>query len=157
VVDYSRKYYFNVRAPLFGKADGNVTLNPDGTLSKGEGHISMEKLGDMFPLKEILLDKWGITVDSKAEEFPSQQAAPVVTKIDISVKETGREYVLTKKWPRHQQNLESKPPLKVCDVLNGQADIKVLKFASASAGSASPQKKDNSKAIKIAGSIQMPK
>jgi len=154
VVDYSRKYYFNVCAPLFGTADANIELKDDGTLGKGGGKISMEKLGDIFPLKEILLDKWGITVASGAESFRSPQAAPVVTKIDISVKETGREYVLTKKWPLSQQHVKSTAPLKVCDALNGEADIKVLNFASASS---SHKKKDNSKAIKIAGSIQMPK
>jgi len=154
VVDYSRKYYFNVRAPLFGKADGNVTLNPDGTLSKGEAHISMEKLGDMFPLKEILLDKWGINVGPRNKGRTPSQTAPVVEKVDISIKETGRVYVLTKKWPLFQQHVKSTTPLKVCDALNGQADIKVLNFALASS---SHKKKDNSKAIKIAGSIQMPK
>ncbi len=63
-VDYSTKYYYNVRRPLVGSAKAEFKLNTDGTLGEGKGEVeskTVETFLSLFALKEIIEKAAGVS------------------------------------------------------------------------------------------------
>lgn len=61
VADYSNKYYYNARVPVFGSAGIAIKLAGDGTINEASANLDTTKLADVIPLKEILSKAAGIS------------------------------------------------------------------------------------------------
>ena len=99
VVDYTNTYYFNTAVPAFGTASATAELAADGTLTKATSSVDSSKLADLIPLKELLVDKLGLS--PPLAELDSKLAAMIVPvhKTAISIGRDGYNYTLTKLHP----------------------------------------------------------
>lgn len=152
IVDYENPYYFNANIPLFGTATATAELATDGTLTKATSTVDSTKLADSIPLKELLLDKWGLVAEFSPENTtgglndlpPATQRNHLIT---ISISTNGYKYSITKYYP-YSSGLNL-IPLEFCDK---KTSISKTNFSSI------PKKKEDKKnnAIRFDGSIVLP-
>lgn len=146
IVDYNKLYYFNARVPLFGTTKASTKLAADGTLTEVSTSVDYSKLAELIPLKELLIDRWGleeIAVALKKEEKPTIRNYVLTLSICIN----GYKYSLTK-YHKYKIGLNL-PPLRF-DTDN--ISVNRVKFGTESKSDNGKKKK----AISIEGSIILP-
>ena len=144
IVDYQNQYYFNATVPPFGTTTASIELAADGTLSKASSVVDSTKLADLIPLKELLIDKWGL---EKIAGVAALAEYPRDYSWTLSVSTDGFKYSLEKYHP-YSSGLNL-PPLQFDT--NGLS-VSREKFAKSNSGA----KKTNKNAISIQGSIILP-
>ncbi|MEW8437570.1 MAG: hypothetical protein AB2689_05375 [Candidatus Thiodiazotropha taylori] len=151
IVDYENPYYFNANIPLFGTATATAKLATDGTLTEASSTVDSTKLADSIPLKELLLDKWGLggAVSDAGTADALVGGASVADRsylLSISISTNGYKYSISKYHPISSGlNLS---PLKLSD-----DGISVFK---AQFGNTSNKKEKKKNAIEFDGSIVLP-
>jgi hypothetical protein len=146
IVDYSKLYYFNALVPAFGTTTASTKLASDGTLTEVTSSVDSSKLAELIPLKEILIDRWGleeIAVALKKKEKPVQRDYVMTLSISIN----GYKYSLTK---YHEYKIGLNLPPLSFDTDN----ISVNRVRFGSEIKSESEKKEN--AISIEGSITLP-
>ena len=93
IVDYTQKYYFNATIPPFGTTTSTAKIASDGTLSEASSTVDSTKLAESIPLKELLIDKWGLEKIFGAEK---EVKTPRDFSFTLSVSTNGYKYTLTK-------------------------------------------------------------
>jgi len=152
IVDYSKIYYFNTTVPPFGTTTGSVTLAADGTLTTGTSTVDTTKLAEVIPLNEILLKKFKLgdylpSVTS-TDKSNTKSKPPIPTPIlTISINKKSYQYNLTKHLP-YNSGLNLTP----LDFNSSDISIAVVTSNSSSGKPAA-----NSNAIKLNGTIELPK
>lgn len=152
IVDYSKVYYFNTIVPPFGTTTGSVTLAADGTLTTGTSTVDTTKLAEVIPLNEILLKKFklgdylpALTNTNKSNTKPkSPIPIPILT---ISISKKSYQYNLTKHLP-YNSGLNLVP----LDFNSSNISIAVV-----TSNSSSSKPAENTNAIKLNGTIELPK
>ncbi len=149
MVDYGKLYYFNATIPPFGTTTATAKLSPDGTLSEASSTVDASKLADLIPLKELLVDKWGL--DKKSDVSGLTNKPQKDYSLTISINVNGYKYTLTKYHPYNSG-------LNLAPLLFSSKEISVSKV-----GYGGSQKKEggssekNKNSILIEGAIILPK
>jgi len=149
VVDYDSKYYFNTTVPFFGTTTGSVTLATDGTLTTGTSTVDTTKLADVIPLNEYLLKKFKLgdyLPEAMIEDDGDQQAAPTAI-LSISINKKSNQYNLVK-YHSYSSGLNLAP----LTFSTPNVSVEVITSNSSSSAPAA-----SSNAIKINGTIELPK
>ena len=144
IVDYQNKYYFNTTVPPFGITTASMELAADGTISKASSTVDSTKLADLVPLKELLIDKWGI------EKIASGAALATVPRDyswALSINTNGFKYTLEKTHPINSG-------LNLLPLNFNTSGISISREEFSKSNSA--QKKANKNAISIQGTIILP-
>ena len=144
VVDYDHLYYFNSKVPPFGTSSATIKLAGDGTLTEASSTVDTTKLADLIPLKELLVDRLGLAAPAPGGA-PALGVGATVGTLAMSVRTNGYHYRVTK---IHQKGTSlNQDPL---DITNNKTIVR-SEFGSSSA------KAESSDAIKISGTVQLPK
>lgn len=145
IVDYENPYYFNATVPPFGTTTASLKLAPDGTLSEVSSTVDSSKLADLIPLKELLVDKWGLGKIADKDSLAALAERDFAFTLSISI--NGYKYNLSKV---HPYNLGLNMPPLGFDT--DGISVSRTKFGN------EPKKDDEKKkkAISIEGSIVLP-
>lgn len=167
IVDYSTKYYLNARKPLFGNTTVTQKLAPNGTLSESSAtvessldEIAIAAIGLATPLASIKVAQIGAAVTSVAALQPADDIKmakeaggkakinPVSDKIKytISIREAGYIYTFTK----YHDSFVS------CNSQMIKPNLSQGNFSRTAYTAQESESKDNKKAIKVEGSIELP-
>jgi hypothetical protein len=150
-VDYSKLYYYNSTIPFFGSSTSSIELSENGTLSKASNTSDNSKLVDLassltglFPIKELLTKRWGLTNDDTKAAFIGPESTSYQLFINVFI--DGYNYELIK-YLKFDDNLDY-PPLDFSSTQN----ITMTRFADKSE---STSNEDNNE-IKFNGSVKIP-
>ncbi|MEW8053086.1 MAG: hypothetical protein AB2809_22250 [Candidatus Thiodiazotropha sp.] len=165
IPDYSKKYYFNARAPFFGTTTAAIKLNENGTLQESSSTVDTQKLTDVIPVNKKLMDRWGLlpdvdtdaaptAVDGIGDDLPRVISQPIYQPI-LSVDITGIQYKLTKYIDYSNTSTLNQSPLLFTDSMNNtEMAIEITQFKENDEKKVKPKKLNNS--IMINGEITLP-
>jgi hypothetical protein len=93
--DYSRRFCFNVCAPVFGTGSGSLEIAPDGTLSKATAAVSAEKFADVLPVKDLISKQFSLAADTVETKATEPKDHYVVT---VDARPDGYKFTLTSRY-----------------------------------------------------------
>ncbi len=145
-VDYGAVHYFNSRVPPFGTNTATVELAPDGTMTKGTAAPDATKLADLIPLKELLIDKWGLGADAVSTQS-SNMVSNGSLPVEMTVAIDGFVY-------RYSRELDRVPA--ALTPLDAASALSIERSRFGAPDSAKP-KEDGAGAITFEGAVKLPK
>lgn len=154
VVDYSRPYYYNVRAPMFSKIDTQVELNSDLLLTKAQSNVDTttvaESIEKLVPLKEIITGALQGTTGAGAAALRVEPPAKVTVTLEITEQVRNVEYTARSECPID-------PPTLLPFGNSGQFIVKPVATASTDAKASTASKDAKTNVISITGEVTVPK
>jgi len=166
-IDYSSPRYINTDTPWFGKTDGTIKVNEKGLLteavSKPDNTKLLELVPDIFPIKDKLIDRWGLkeepaaAVDTDAEKMMIPQlmsilddsAKPAMSLI-LETKSANQLFTLTKYHKLSDGSLNNSP------ILFDDVKASIAQKSATSATAEKPIKDEDKKAYKLSATITPP-
>ncbi len=161
VVDYTTKYYLNARKPIFGNTTVTQKLAANGTLAESSAtvessldEIAIAAIGLATPFASVKVAQITAAATAlsglekgKQSNFPKTQIAePVKTQYTISIREAGYVYTFTK----YHDTVET------CNSKPIKPSFNTVNFIRTAYNAQESVSKDNKKAIKVEGSIELP-